>query len=78
MRVRSLCGAEKNCSGGADSTELSNAVTVSAGETLAAIGIYNLSETANPGKTSIRFTDFKLTGGSPYILSDSFDCDNVP
>jgi hypothetical protein len=43
----------------------------------AKLGIYNRSETDNPGETSIRFTDFAITG-STDLLSDAFDCDSVP
>jgi len=48
------------------------------GQFLAALGIYNRSETANPGVTSIHFTNFAFTGGGAEVLPDAFECDSVP
>ena len=64
---------------GTSTVELAGTVPASAAlTTLAELGIFNRSDAATPGETSIRFTDFAFTGGGTEILSDTFDCDSVP
>ena len=59
----------------AGSKSIEQSVVVASGpiDALLALGIYNWSDTAIEAETSIRFTDFTITG-THEIESDTFDC----